>query len=521
MSLTGIGRIATAEKMSLQQLEEALQNKTLPAYIAIPLIDEKADMMERAQRMQALQAQQQAQNQVPIGDGVLQKAQAVQMGQGIDALPTNLPMQEAQMMAGGGIVAFDKGGPISFQNQGLVQETQEERDRRAMMDTLRRLKAAGMDIATLPGRGVAGAFESAVTRPLRAAGVPVPYLPSSFYGGDASSMTPYYDQIRRGDAERVAAEPVKPDAVIPSGAVAPPTGTPPADQGIAALPSNLQADLPKPPDVSAARSGVDKTLTDYLGRSEDREKRLMESLGRDRLQGKAFQDYEQTLRKEAEAAGAEKEEAKGMALLKAGLAMMAGTSQHALENIGKGAMVGVTDYQAAYKDLKKSERERTKEFALIEQARRAEEKGELERRDNLLMRASDAAQKRDDFGTRAIMEAGVKDADRAFDIWKTQYAGGVTLAAAQAKQRPGISATQLAKFRENAIKTIDENALRARAAKQAGLKTVPAPGANKDFDRRVSEAYEAEIDSYIQRILGGMQSSSNSLQGFRLITDEE
>ena len=514
-----IGRIAMADKMSVGQLEEALQNKTLPAYIAIPLIEEKTSMTQRMQMAQAAQSQA---PQMPIAEEVLQKANAVQMG--IDSLPTNLPMEEAQMMAGGGIVAFDKGGPISFQNQGLVPKTKEELDREAMMDTIRRLKAAGMDIATLPGRGVAGAFESVVTRPLRAFGVSIPYLPSEFYGGDASSMTPYYDAIRREDEARAAASPVavKPDAVIPPSAVAPPAGTPPADQGIAGLPSNLQAGLPKPPEMGATRAGIDKTLADYLGRSEEREKRLMESLGRDRLQGKAFQDYEQTLRKEAEAAGAEKEDAKGMALLKAGLAMMAGTSQHALENIGKGALAGVADYQAAYKDLKKAERERTKEFALIEQARRAEEKGELERRDNLLMRASDAAQKRDDFGTRAIMEAGVKDADRAFDIWKTQYAGGVTLAAAQARRgQAGLTQAQLGRFRENAMKAIDPNTIRAQVAKQDKLKKVPPPGADAGFDKRVNDAYEAEIAKYIERVLGTGTSAGGLPTGFRLVTDEE
>ena len=42
-----LGRIATAERMSVDQLKEALQNKTLPAYIAIPLIEEKMDMTSR------------------------------------------------------------------------------------------------------------------------------------------------------------------------------------------------------------------------------------------------------------------------------------------------------------------------------------------------------------------------------------------------------------------------------------------------------------------------------------------
>ena len=82
--------------------------------------------------------------------------------------------------------------------------TQEERDRAAIaggfeqfMGGAKKLGAAAKDVLSLPGRAVAGAAESVITRPLRAAGVDVPYLPESFYGGDRSSMTPYMDALRR------------------------------------------------------------------------------------------------------------------------------------------------------------------------------------------------------------------------------------------------------------------------------------------------------------------------------------
>jgi hypothetical protein len=524
MSVTGIGRIALAEKMSVDQLEAALQNKTLPAYIAIPLIEEKTSMAERAQIAQAAQQNAMRGTEPPIGDVVLQRARAVQ--QGIDALPTNLPMQEAQGMAGGGIVAFEGGGPISFQNQGLVQGPGTPFSRTAVG----RYFSEADELARLRSQ-LKAKYE-------RSASI----FPGAFIEQEPGAMAASREMLGRiyqmdlpqlralaAQEEGTAPQPtVKPDASIPSTAVAAPAGAPPAagaGQDITSLPSNLQANLPAPPSTTDARANLDKTLEDYLGRSEEREKRLMESLGSNRLQGKAFQEYENQLRKDAERAGADREEAKSMALVKAGLAMMAGTSQHALENIGKGAMAGIVDYQAAAKDLKKAERERTKEFALIEQARRAEEQNDLKRRDELLMRASDAAQKRDDFGTKAIMDLGIKDQDQAFRVWDTQYrvAGQIQAAniAATSRNRPGISATQLAKFRENAIKNIDQNMIRGQVAKQKGLKKVPAPGADKKFDADVSTAYESAINEYIQRVLGGVQSSANSLQGFRLVTDEE
>jgi len=103
-------------------------------------------------------------------------------------------------------IMYRDGGPVAFADEGAVEDKQAASDREAMLSTIKKMGAAGYDLLTLPGRGVAGAFESAVTRPARALGVPVPYLPESFYGGDRSSMTPYYDKIR---AEEAAASPNK------------------------------------------------------------------------------------------------------------------------------------------------------------------------------------------------------------------------------------------------------------------------------------------------------------------------
>jgi hypothetical protein len=111
MSVTGLGRIATAEKMSVNQLQEALENKTLPAYIAVPLLEEKMDMNSRMQAMAAMQQAQQP--RIPIGQRVMQRAAAES---GIDQLPSNLPVVRG---AGGGIVAFEDGGEVIHAQDGL------------------------------------------------------------------------------------------------------------------------------------------------------------------------------------------------------------------------------------------------------------------------------------------------------------------------------------------------------------------------------------------------------------------
>jgi hypothetical protein len=60
---------------------------------------------------------------------------------------------------------------------------------------------------------------------------------------------------------------------------------------------------------------------------------------------------------EKEALGKDREEAKNMRIVEAGLAIMAGTSPNAFENIGKGATKAMQGFASDIKDLQKTERE--------------------------------------------------------------------------------------------------------------------------------------------------------------------
>jgi hypothetical protein len=405
-----------------------VENGVIPAYIGIPIIQEK--MQEQA-RMQSMGQGQQA-AQPPVADQIM--AQAQQSGQGVESLPSNLP----QEYAGGGIVAFEEGGQVErFQTGG----TQEERDREAMMETLRSMKAAGMDIATLPGRGILGALESGITRPLRAVGVPIPYLPQSVYGGDASSMTPYMDALRKQRGE--GAGPVSSGSVSEAQATAkagPQAQVPPP--GITALPSvnrtpTAAAPAPAPfamppaPERKSAEDFARNQFTALGERSDDRMKQLVAAQNANKMEGKAFDGLKKTLEDEAAQAGAEKSSAKNMAIFKAGLAMMSGTSRNALENIGKGAMVGAEDYQKAAADLKKADKERQKQFAAIEEARRAEDRDDIKTRNARLETAYKAGQRVDELASSAIAAGFGMDDNKAMDVWKTQFSAAATQRASE------------------------------------------------------------------------------------------
>ena len=102
--------LANPGKYSIQQLKQGVEHGVIPAYIAIPLIQEKVQQEKRMQMAQAMQQGAQ-QDQMPVAARVMQEAQ------GVEGLPTNLPQQ----YAGGGIIAFEDGGQVErYQNTGLV-----------------------------------------------------------------------------------------------------------------------------------------------------------------------------------------------------------------------------------------------------------------------------------------------------------------------------------------------------------------------------------------------------------------
>jgi hypothetical protein len=96
MITSTLGRMATADKLSVQQLKQAVQDGTVPAYIGIPLIQEKMKQAQQATASQAGQAPQQP----PIADQILSQAD------GVSALPSNMPTQYAH----GGIIHMATGG---------------------------------------------------------------------------------------------------------------------------------------------------------------------------------------------------------------------------------------------------------------------------------------------------------------------------------------------------------------------------------------------------------------------------
>jgi hypothetical protein len=113
--------------------------------------------------------------------------------------------QPTQMMAGGGVARFAGGGI----------DPQAAADREAIASWLKTLRggseSAGRaiaDIATMVPRGLVGAYDTAVVRPMRAAGVNAAYLSSKLTpeGANPESMTPFSDVKLARDAKQASAQ---------------------------------------------------------------------------------------------------------------------------------------------------------------------------------------------------------------------------------------------------------------------------------------------------------------------------
>lgn len=210
---------------TMQYLNAALngQVKTIPPYIAAAelqrresegMADQLAkgaaqgpqptvkDQLEEKMGIMALMGQKQPPQRPQIPQPA--PAEPQPEAAGIDSLPVKDDMFG---MAGGGIVAFSGGGasgswgpkPLDAEAQAALREAQRTGDRNAMLMTLKKLGAAGYDVATLIPRAFMSAAEDvANTRLGRALGVDFK-LPASAYGGDRSSMTPMMDKVRRSE----------------------------------------------------------------------------------------------------------------------------------------------------------------------------------------------------------------------------------------------------------------------------------------------------------------------------------
>ena len=142
-------------------------------------------------------------------------------------------------------------------------------------------------------------------------------------------------------------------------------------------------------------------------REREREEGLRAERARTKPTGKAFEAQEAMLREEAKGEAKELDKAGAFALISAGLAVASGESANALTNIAKGFNIGAKEYQAAVKDLQKASRDRKLAIANIQEARRAEERGDWKDEQAYRERAAANETSSERFFMSGIMQLGI------------------------------------------------------------------------------------------------------------------
>jgi len=389
-----------------------------------------------------------------VDQAIAGMAQALPEDQGI----ATLPAQNMQNFAGGGIVAFDEGGEVPGYYEGaligqgfrrdqmlpppasnrnaLIAGTMSNIAAQSSEDELKRIETQLQTMPPSPQR------EYLENRKRILLGSPAAPTASP---APAPAATPYdpATATRRDMFVDPTAPPSPPTRVAAAKPPAPVAPATPVD-ALAGLPS-LKTTAPTAEQAKrdAATLSDDTELRNALATNETFVKgAYAELLGNyDKKVAEmpeAYKGYEERLKKEEAAAETDKDKALGMSIFRAGLGMLAGTSQYAFENIGKGALTGMEDYQSALKDLKKAQRERDKAFADIEQARLAEKRGDIKTHIELQAKgieALGAAKNRTVDGIAKIFDVDTRTATGIFETGmkdlaqneRTIYSAGVDL----------------------------------------------------------------------------------------------
>lgn len=314
---------------------------------------------------QGMQQPPQAQQQLPEQQGVAQ-----------------LPAPNMQAMADGGIAGYDDApgfadgvvmmnGKAYVRNPftGKLQEVEHETPKPGLSDLMQKLSDYSNRNANNPAA-------MAPTAPPPPPPPPPPPAPAAIPRSAGPSMGP--GSMQPPPQPTPKAPPSGPAAgpALPGLSVANLKNEGMADEG------RLQSYLSGARSDLAARLPADAEANKDLAYFTAQRKAQMP-------EGEAYDKYQASLEKEAADEPAEKEKAGLMALTKGFLMVAAGESPHALQNFAKGMGVGLDEYSGAIKEFRKAGKERQKQLGDIEQARRAEKRGDVDKAAEYMEKAKD------------------------------------------------------------------------------------------------------------------------------------
>ena len=365
--------------------------------ITLSLILSEKNRRERTRG--AASAQQAGQSQPKVNEAVVSEMmQSLPEDTGI----AQLPAPNMEQMYDGGLVSFAGGGEVErYQNKGLV-------DGGTIYDPVTGVpisseEVSDNDLTMLESLGVFNPENRrALERAEKAAEkrAAAQKRPAINYN-QATMPAPGYT---RGDPRAL---PTMPSAENQMGANVPPSAAPgaaPSTRGPAQPQMNNPPPMVAQPEVDALAQ-YQRDISQFKpaqGRTAAAELAARQALVPEEYRGKAYAGLEKSLQGDAETAGKEKDQSFWMSVMQAGLSAASGTSPNALKNIADGMNVGLSSYKESLKEFKKAEKERQKAMADIEQARRAEARGDADTAIKATERSEDRMDKFNGYSMQGI-----------------------------------------------------------------------------------------------------------------------
>ena len=250
--------MALAQKLPDSELADVLAGKSMrvPQFAAMLAAMGRENLRTAVSGAQAGQAKEPSKK-----DQMLAKMSPQAQPQapaGLETLPAPNMEQMGQGMADGGIVAF------SGAEGSAVTDPQTQADRDALLATGRYILDTAGNIVEAPFRALGSVSDFFINRPLRAAGVPIPRVPSQFrYGAEEPKVTSAVPTAESEDPAGALTGLVDPSAATgtpPPGAAPPPkTGADQTGSGAprAAAPGVAPSAVPT---FESRRSAIDQLL---------------------------------------------------------------------------------------------------------------------------------------------------------------------------------------------------------------------------------------------------------------------
>jgi hypothetical protein len=341
-----------------------VQNPTgnVPSYLALSELQRRKDMRAKYQAQQAPESSvaddlgQQAQPQ-PQGVAAMSQAQPqMQMeDQGVAGLPVDDSMYDEENFANGGIVAFQEGGTSRIGRwwEGYKQRGQESLARE---DEIQRLQNEYNSLTISPfQKTLEGQPETAAKRQAEIK-QRINELRAQKSSSGVSSTIPTKDVL----GSQAAADASIRGSLGTSDTI--PAYVPPAvdQQPPVVNPYAVDTSIPKPFSVEEAM------------------KRQQEAMQMAGVDPDFYKKQAAELLEQRDALKGERSEAGNLALIRAGLATMGGTSPFALVNLGKGAEAGVEQYTQDTRNIRAENRLLKQADLKLKEAQNAQQRGDAQ-----------------------------------------------------------------------------------------------------------------------------------------------